>query len=154
MEMLVGVGAARVRDMFAQAKKAGPAIIFVDEIESIGRQRGMGFSGGHDEREQTLNQILVEMDGFTPNDHVIVIAATNRPDLLDAALIRPGRFDRRVVLSLPDLSERKEIIELHGGELVATSKINKGTTFSITLPYKKATITRTAIDATSSQAAR
>ncbi len=113
MEMLVGVGAARVRDMFAQAKKAGPAIIFVDEIESIGRQRGMGFSGGHDEREQTLNQILVEMDGFTPNDHVIVIAATNRPDLLDAALIRPGRFDRRVVLSFPDLVERKAIIDLH-----------------------------------------
>ncbi|MDO8576800.1 MAG: ATP-dependent zinc metalloprotease FtsH [Candidatus Daviesbacteria bacterium] len=113
MEMLVGVGAARVRDMFAQAKKAAPAIIFVDEIESIGRQRGMGISGGHDEREQTLNQILVEMDGFTPNDHVIVLAATNRPDLLDAALIRPGRFDRRVVLSLPDLEERKAIIELH-----------------------------------------
>ncbi len=113
MEMLVGVGAARVRDMFAQAKKAAPAIIFVDEIESIGRQRGMGISGGHDEREQTLNQILVEMDGFTPNDHVIVLAATNRPDLLDAALIRPGRFDRRVVLSLPDLQERKAIIELH-----------------------------------------
>ena len=113
MEMLVGVGAARVRDMFAQAKKAAPAIIFVDEIESIGRQRGMGISGGHDEREQTLNQILVEMDGFTPNDHVIVLAATNRPDLLDAALIRPGRFDRRVVLSLPDLVERRAIIELH-----------------------------------------
>lgn len=113
MEMLVGVGAARVRDMFAQAKKAAPSIIFVDEIESIGRQRGMGFSGGHDEREQTLNQILVEMDGFTPNDRVIIIAATNRPDLLDAALVRPGRFDRRVVLSLPDLNERKAIIELH-----------------------------------------
>ncbi len=113
MEMLVGVGAARVRDMFAQAKKSSPAIIFIDEVESIGRQRGMGFSGGHDEREQTLNQILVEMDGFTPNDHVIVLAATNRPDLLDVALIRPGRFDRRVVLSLPDLVERKAIIELH-----------------------------------------
>ncbi len=113
MEMLVGVGAARVRDMFAQAKKASPAIIFIDEVESIGRQRGMGMAGGHDEREQTLNQILVEMDGFTPNDHVIILAATNRPDLLDAALIRPGRFDRRVVLSLPDLFERKAIIELH-----------------------------------------
>ncbi|MDP3973990.1 MAG: ATP-dependent zinc metalloprotease FtsH [Candidatus Daviesbacteria bacterium] len=113
MEMLVGVGAARVRDMFAQAKKNAPAIIFIDEVESIGRQRGTGFSGGHDEREQTLNQILVEMDGFTQTDHVIVIAATNRPDLLDAALIRPGRFDRRVVLSLPDLVERKAIIELH-----------------------------------------
>ncbi|MCL4366229.1 ATP-dependent zinc metalloprotease FtsH [Patescibacteria group bacterium] len=113
MEMLVGVGAARVRDMFAQAKKASPAIIFVDEIESIGRQRGMGITGGHDEREQTLNQILVEMDGFTPNDRVIVLAATNRPDLLDAALVRPGRFDRRVVLSLPDLAEREAIIKLH-----------------------------------------
>lgn len=113
MEMLVGVGASRVRDMFLQAKKAAPAIIFIDEIESIGRQRGMGFSGGHDEREQTLNQILVEMDGFTPNDRVIILAATNRPDLLDAALVRPGRFDRRVVLSLPDLVERKAIIELH-----------------------------------------
>lgn len=113
MEMLVGVGAARVRDMFSQAKKAAPAIIFIDEIESIGRQRGTGFSGGHDEREQTLNQILVEMDGFTPTDRVIILAATNRPDLLDAALVRPGRFDRRVVLSLPDLTERKAIIELH-----------------------------------------
>ncbi|MBI2086260.1 ATP-dependent metallopeptidase FtsH/Yme1/Tma family protein [Candidatus Daviesbacteria bacterium] len=113
MEMLVGVGAARVRDMFAQAKKAAPAIIFIDEVESIGRQRGVGISGGHDEREQTLNQILVEMDGFTPNDRVIILAATNRPDLLDAALIRPGRFDRRVVLSLPDLEDRKAIIELH-----------------------------------------
>ena len=115
MEMLVGVGAARVRDMFAQAKKSAPSIIFIDEIESIGRQRGMGISGGHDEREQTLNQILVEMDGFAPNEQVIVIGATNRPDLLDAALIRPGRFDRRVTLGLPDLEERKEIIKLHMG---------------------------------------
>jgi len=113
MEMLVGVGAARVRDMFAQAKKSSPSIIFIDEVESIGRMRGMGFSGGHDEREQTLNQILVEMDGFTANDLVIVIAATNRPDLLDPALVRPGRFDRRVVVGMPDLVERKAIIELH-----------------------------------------
>ncbi|MDO8619602.1 MAG: ATP-dependent zinc metalloprotease FtsH [Candidatus Daviesbacteria bacterium] len=113
MEMLVGVGAARVRDMFATAKKSGPSIIFVDEIESIGRLRGGSMMGGHDEREQTLNQILVEMDGFTPNDHVIIIGATNRPDLLDPALVRPGRFDRRVVLSMPDLGERKEIIKLH-----------------------------------------
>ena len=113
MEMLVGVGAARVRDMFAQAKKNSPSIIFIDEIESIGRQRGMGFSGGHDEREQTLNQILVEMDGFNLNEHVIVIGATNRPDLLDVALIRPGRFDRRVVLGFPDLEDRKAIIGLH-----------------------------------------
>ncbi|MBI2011243.1 ATP-dependent zinc metalloprotease FtsH [Candidatus Daviesbacteria bacterium] len=113
MEMLVGVGAARVRDMFAQAKKNAPAIIFIDEIESIGRMRGMGFSGGHDEREQTLNQILVEMDGFAPNESVIVIGASNRPDLLDPALVRPGRFDRRVVLNMPDLEERKAIIKLH-----------------------------------------
>lgn len=104
---------SRVRDMFAQAKKNSPSIIFIDEIESIGRQRGIGISGGHDEREQTLNQILVEMDGFTPNERLIIISATNRPDLLDAALIRPGRFDRRVVLTLPDLEERKAIITLH-----------------------------------------
>lgn len=113
MEMLVGVGAARVRDMFGTAKKNSPAIIFIDEIESIGRMRGGGMMGGHDEREQTLNQILVEMDGFTPTDHVIVIGATNRPDLLDPALVRPGRFDRRVVLGLPDLEERKAIIGIH-----------------------------------------
>src|SRR3989344_5406628 len=114
MEMLVGVGAARVRDMFATAKKSAPSIIFIDEIESIGRQRGMGgFSGGHDEREQTLNQILVEMDGFSPNEAVIVIGATNRPDMLDVALIRPGRFDRRVTLGYPDLEERKAIISIH-----------------------------------------
>ena len=113
MEMLVGVGAARVRDLFGQAKKTAPAIIFVDEIESIGRMRGLGFSGGHDEREQTLNQILVEMDGFSPNDNVMVMAATNRPDLLDPALTRPGRFDRRVVLDLPDIEGRKAIIQIH-----------------------------------------
>ncbi len=113
MEMLVGVGAARVRDMFATAKKSAPAIIFIDEIESIGRMRGHGVSGGHDEREQTLNQILVEMDGFAPNESVIVLGATNRPDLLDPALVRPGRFDRTVVLGLPDLEERKAIIALH-----------------------------------------
>ena len=103
MEMLVGIGASRVRDLFAQAKAAAPAIIFIDEIDAIGRHRGRsGFVGGHDEREQTLNQILVEMDGFTPNESVIVLAATNRGDLLDPALLRPGRFDRRVVLDMPD----------------------------------------------------
>lgn len=113
MEMLVGVGAARVRDLFNQAKRSAPGIIFIDEIESIGRMRGLGFSGGHDEREQTLNQILVEMDGFAPNDNVMVMGATNRPDLLDPALTRPGRFDRRVSLDLPDIEGRKAIIGIH-----------------------------------------
>jgi len=113
MEMLVGVGPARIRDLFAQAKKAGRAIIFIDEIDAIGRQRGLGITAGHDEREQTLNQILVEMDGFTPNDNVVVLAATNRPDVLDPALVRPGRFDRRVVLDMPDLEDRKAILAIH-----------------------------------------
>jgi len=113
MEMLVGVGASRVRDLFATAKKFAPSIIFIDEIDAIGRIRGQGSMGGHDEREQTLNQILVEMDGFTPNDNVIVMAATNRGDMLDPALIRPGRFDRRVQVNLPDLEERKFILSIH-----------------------------------------
>ncbi len=114
MEMLVGVGASRVRDLFDTAKKASPAIIFIDEVDAIGRTRGVGGGmGGHDEREQTLNQILVEMDGFMQTDNVIVIAATNRPDVLDPALIRPGRFDRRVNLDLPDIAGRKSIIEIH-----------------------------------------
>jgi cell division protease FtsH len=113
MEMLVGVGASRVRDLFAQAKTSAPSIIFIDEIDAIGRQRGRGVVGGHDEREQTLNQILVEMDGFTPNDNVVVVAATNRGDLLDPALLRPGRFDRRVVLDMPDKDGRQEILKIH-----------------------------------------
>ncbi len=113
MEMLVGVGASRVRDLFATAKKAQPAIIFIDEVDAIGRQRGVGIMGGHDEREQTLNQILVEMDGFAPTEQLVVIAATNRPDVLDPALIRPGRFDRRVVLDLPDIEGRKAILAIH-----------------------------------------
>lgn len=113
MEMLVGVGASRVRDLFETAKKIAPSIIFIDEVDSIGRQRGIGIGGGHDEREQTLNQILVEMDGFEPNVGVIVMAATNRPDMLDPALVRPGRFDRRVTLDLPDIEGRKAIIKIH-----------------------------------------
>ncbi|MEK7186177.1 MAG: ATP-dependent zinc metalloprotease FtsH [Patescibacteria group bacterium] len=113
MEMLVGVGASRVRDLFNTAKKAQPAIIFIDEVDAIGRQRGAGFMGGHDEREQTLNQILVEMDGFTPTEQLIVMAATNRPDVLDPALVRPGRFDRRVLLDMPDIEGRKAILAIH-----------------------------------------
>ncbi len=113
MEMLVGVGASRVRDLFTTAKKAQPAIIFIDEVDAIGRQRGVGLMGGHDEREQTLNQILVEMDGFAPTEQLVVMAATNRPDVLDPALVRPGRFDRRVVLDLPDIEGRKSILKIH-----------------------------------------
>lgn len=113
MEMLVGVGASRVRDLFDTAKKKAPAIIFIDEIDAIGRQRSRALTGGHDEREQTLNQILVEMDGFTPNEQLLVIAATNRGDLLDPALIRPGRFDRRVMMDMPDIDDRQAIIKLH-----------------------------------------
>ncbi|MDR3559242.1 MAG: ATP-dependent zinc metalloprotease FtsH [Candidatus Pacebacteria bacterium] len=113
VEMFVGVGASRVRDLFKQAKKNAPAIIFIDEIDAVGRHRGAGLGGGHDEREQTLNQILVEMDGFDTNTNVIIIAATNRPDVLDPALLRPGRFDRRVVMDLPDIEERESILKLH-----------------------------------------
>ncbi|MCX8015841.1 MAG: ATP-dependent zinc metalloprotease FtsH [Patescibacteria group bacterium] len=113
VELFVGVGASRVRDAFATAKKAAPSILFIDEIDAVGRERGAGLGGGHDEREQTLNQILVEMDGFDRDTNVIVIAATNRPDILDPALLRPGRFDRRIVLDLPDLKEREEILKIH-----------------------------------------
>ncbi len=113
VEMFVGVGASRVRDLFTKAKKAAPAIVFIDEIDAVGRRRGTGLGGGHDEREQTLNQILVEMDGFEPNSGVIVMAATNRPDVLDPALLRPGRFDRRVVLNMPDIKDREEILKIH-----------------------------------------
>ncbi len=113
VEMFVGVGASRVRDLFLKAKKSAPCIIFIDEIDAVGRQRGSGLGGSHDEREQTLNQILVEMDGFEPNSGVIVMAATNRPDVLDPALLRPGRFDRRVVLDPPDLNDREQILKIH-----------------------------------------
>ncbi|MGB9743277.1 MAG: ATP-dependent zinc metalloprotease FtsH [Minisyncoccales bacterium] len=113
VEMFVGVGAGRVRDLFNTAKKAAPSIVFIDELDAIGRHRGAGLGGGHDEREQTLNQILVEMDGFERDTNVIVCAATNRPDILDPALLRPGRFDRRVVLDLPDINDREEILKIH-----------------------------------------
>ncbi|MEL0083028.1 MAG: ATP-dependent zinc metalloprotease FtsH [Gammaproteobacteria bacterium] len=113
VEMFVGVGASRVRDMFEQAKKSSPCIIFIDEIDAVGRHRGAGLGGGHDEREQTLNQLLVEMDGFDANDGVIVIAATNRPDVLDPALLRPGRFDRQVVVGLPDIRGRAQVLKVH-----------------------------------------
>ena len=113
VEMFVGVGASRVRDMFDQAKKQAPCIIFIDEIDAVGRHRGAGLGGGHDEREQTLNQLLVEMDGFEPNDGIIVISATNRPDVLDPALLRPGRFDRQVVVGLPDIRGREQILKVH-----------------------------------------
>ena len=113
VEMYVGVGASRVRDLFDQAKKNSPCIIFIDEIDAVGRQRGAGLGGGHDEREQTLNQMLVEMDGFGSNDGVIMIAATNRPDILDPALTRPGRFDRQIVVNYPDVKGREEILKVH-----------------------------------------
>ncbi len=113
VEMFVGVGASRVRDLFAEAKAHSPCIVFIDEIDAVGRHRGAGVGGGHDEREQTLNQLLVEMDGFSTNDSIIVMAATNRPDILDPALLRPGRFDRQIVVGVPDVAAREEIIELH-----------------------------------------
>src|SRR5205807_120054 len=113
VEMFVGVGASRVRDLFDQAKRNAPCIVFVDEIDAVGRQRGAGLGGSHDEREQTLNQILVEMDGFDSGTNVLVIAATNRPDVLDPALLRPGRFDRQVVVDTPDLASREAILRVH-----------------------------------------
>lgn len=132
VEMFVGVGASRVRDMFDQAKKHAPCIIFIDEIDAVGRHRGAGMGGGHDEREQTLNQLLVEMDGFEMNDGIIVIAATNRPDVLDPALLRPGRFDRQVVVGLPDIRGREQILKVHMrkvpmGDDVDASVIARGT---------------------------
>jgi len=124
VELFVGVGASRVRDMFKQAKQSAPCLIFIDEIDAVGRQRGTGLGGGHDEREQTLNQLLTEMDGFGANEGIIVIAATNRPDVLDPALLRPGRFDRQVTVSLPDSRERKEILEVHAKNKLFADEVN------------------------------
>ncbi|HRY52873.1 MAG TPA: ATP-dependent zinc metalloprotease FtsH [Candidatus Portnoybacteria bacterium] len=124
VELFVGVGSARTRDLFQTAKKNSPCIIFIDELDAIGRQRGAGLGGGHDEREQTLNQILVEMDGFEPNSGVVVLAATNRPDILDTALLRPGRFDRRVMLDLPDINDREEILKIHAKNKPVTADVN------------------------------
>src|SRR6478752_5837970 len=132
VEMFVGVGASRVRDLFEQGKKNAPCIIFIDEIDAVGRHRGAGLGGGHDEREQTLNQLLVEMDGFESNEGVILVAATNRPDVLDPALLRPGRFDRRIVVNRPDVQGRSEILKVHTKKVpmaasVELEKIARGT---------------------------
>ena len=124
VEMFVGVGASRVRDTFATAKKNAPSILFIDELDAIGRHRGAGLGGGHDEREQTLNQILVEMDGFDRDTNVIVMAATNRPDILDPALLRPGRFDRRVILDEPDINDREQILKIHSQGKPLTADVN------------------------------
>ncbi len=124
VEMFVGVGASRVRDLFQTAKKAAPSIVFIDEIDAVGRERGAGLGGGHDEREQTLNQILVEMDGFEQDTNVIVMAATNRPDILDTALLRPGRFDRRVILDMPDINDREAILKIHAREVPLDKKVD------------------------------
>ena len=132
VEMFVGVGASRVRDLFDQGKKNAPCIIFIDEIDAVGRHRGAGLGGGHDEREQTLNQLLVEMDGFEQNNGVIIIAATNRPDVLDPALLRPGRFDRQIVVDRPDVKGREGILKVHTRNIplsvdVRLDEIAKGT---------------------------
>jgi cell division protease FtsH len=125
--MFVGVGASRVRDLFEQGKKNAPCIVFIDEIDAVGRHRGAGLGGGHDEREQTLNQLLVEMDGFESNEGVILIAATNRPDVLDPALLRPGRFDRRVVVNRPDVRGREQILKVHTKRVPIDSDVDLGT---------------------------
>ncbi len=135
VELYVGVGASRVRDMFAQAKKARPCIIFIDEIDAVGRKRGAGMGGGHDEREQTLNQLLVEMDGFGKNEGIIIMAATNRPDILDPALLRPGRFDRQVVVDKPDAKGREEILKVHSKNKVLADGVDLSKIAGVTVGY-------------------
>jgi cell division protease FtsH len=124
VEMFVGVGASRVRDLFEQGRKNAPCILFIDELDAVGRTRGAGYGGGHDEREQTLNQMLVEMDGFDTKDGVIILAATNRPDVLDPALLRPGRFDRQVVVDMPDIHERQDILKIHAKKVTVDSDVD------------------------------
>jgi cell division protease FtsH len=138
IEMYVGVGASRVRDMFASARKEAPSIIFVDEIDSVGRARGTGLGGGHDEREQTLNQILGEMDGFDPHEAVVVLAATNRPDVLDAALLRPGRFDRKITLDLPDRKARQAILLIHTADVPLDADVDLERIAALTVGFSGA----------------
>ncbi len=138
IEMFVGVGASRVRDMFASARKEAPSIIFIDEIDSVGRARGTGLGGGHDEREQTLNQILGEMDGFDPRETVVVLAATNRPDVLDAALLRPGRFDRKITLDLPDKKARRAIIDIHAADVPLADDVDLDRIAALTVGFSGA----------------
>ena len=138
VEMFVGVGASRVRDLFEQAKANAPAIIFIDEIDAVGRHRGAGLGGGHDEREQTLNQLLVEMDGFDVKGGVILIAATNRPDILDPALLRPGRFDRQVVVDRPDLEGRKGILRVHAPRQAVRARTSTSTSSPAARPASPA----------------
>jgi cell division protease FtsH len=138
IEMFVGVGASRVRDMFESARKEAPSIIFIDEIDSVGRARGTGLGGGHDEREQTLNQILGEMDGFDPHEAVVVLAATNRPDVLDAALLRPGRFDRKVTLDLPDKKARRAIIDIHAADVPLADDVDLDRIAALTVGFSGA----------------
>jgi len=140
MEMLVGVGSSRVRDLFSMAKATQPSVIFIDEVDAIGRQRGMGIGGGHDEREQTLNQILVEMDGFDPRTTIVVLAATNRPDMLDPALVRPGRFDRKIYLNLPDLEEREQIFKIHTKEKPIAKDVDPKNVAKMTVGFSGADI--------------